>query len=172
MKKLLLSVIRKIYLIRRLDSLLCAISYIISAIVTCSAFSKNPLSYNYWLLVFPSLYLITEIILLFIYKKIKLLKKTNRIDYFLINRKSPIVIKEPNHLGISIGNLAGFWSFSYIFIDVESLINSRITGIVIALLMAISILISGQDSLDLLLLLFIGFLLAIKMGSEGLIKES
>lgn len=162
--------VQKVYLIRRLDSLLGGISYLICGLLI-GPFELFSDSQRPFLLLFPILYFLLELLLLYVYKELQRLKENKQLNYFRVNRYRSIIMNNHHERDTQIGNLVGFWSFSKIYIDSRDLIKSKTLGL-IAGISGIIIIFMEAKGYALILLVLIFILLAIKMEAEGAIKES
>lgn len=170
MKKAIIALIKRLYLIRRIDSLLCSISFVIAAIMACQEICPG-LNQKKWLVIFPVLYLFSEALLLFLYQKIKSMIKKNEIDYFKINRNRPIIPKSGMEGKIIVGNLTTFFSFLPNFTELRKLVVYKLIGLLISVLIIASISFSDLGLISLILVIFAGFFMAIKMETDEPEKE-
>lgn len=166
MKNLYLTLIKRIYLIRRLDSIFCLISLVISAILVFKL-SDNLAINTSSLTFFPLTYLFLELLLLFSYKRIKKLRKSNQLDYFRINRKRLIVLNLNDKSKLKIGNLRYFLSLYPVYFDVKLLITSKLMGLIIAIMLLVSILVNTNSGYSLILLILASALIFIKPENEA-----
>ncbi len=147
MEKLFILTMRKLFLIRRLDSLLCALTLILSAFIMLftayyeelSVFLMLSVESLYYLTAVPALYLLAEVFLLILYSQVMKKEQREKLDRFRINRYRKIILdnqyhSQPDSSSTLIGNPSSFLSFKKCFLDVETLIKSRLAGIVMALL--------------------------------------
>lgn len=166
MKNLFLTLIKQIYLVRRLDSIFCLISLAISILLVFKL--ANGLEDKaLWLTFFPLIYLFLELLLLFSYKKIKELKDSNQLDYFRINRKRLIVLNLNDKSKLRIGNLRYFLSLYPIYFEAKLLIISKLMGLIVAIMLLISILVNTSSDYSLILLLLASALIFIKPENEA-----
>lgn len=170
MKKWFLLTVRNVYLIRRLDSLFGGATYVICALLI-GPFELFDASHRSFLLLFPISYLALELLLLYLYRELQTINKGSQLDYFKINRYQSIIINFPNEQEVCVGNLVGFWSFTKVYRNCKTLMDSKILGLIVSIC-GIFIIYMEAKGVALVLLVLIFILLAIKSVSEGIIQES
>lgn len=151
--KLFLILMRRLYLVRLINSFLCFLSVTTSIFLTALAiyyeqiasFLLVPLNFLWWLLIIPALYLSTEIGLLKTYRLAIKLDKDNLLPYTQVNQKKIIIFEHepgllPRYQVTMIGNPMSFFDPRINFLEAKTLIKSRSLGIVIGLLTFILIL--------------------------------
>lgn len=171
MKNTLILLLRSLYLIRRLDSLFCVISFAIAAIVVVGQEFVPLLGKNRWFIIFPVLYLFNEALLLFLYHKIKTMTKKNEIDYFKVNRNRLIIPRIKAQRRIVVGNLTHFLNFFPYFADLKILIIYKLIGLNIALLFLMSLLYANLGLASLIMIGLAGLLMAIKLETNKTEKK-
>lgn len=150
--KLFLVLLKRLYLIRWINSALCFLSILTSIFLTAlaayyeelSSLFLVPINFLWWLLIIPVLYLTTEIALLSIYRLAKKLDRTNNLPYDQINKNGIIIFESevklsPEYDMTIIGNPACFFDTRINYLDTKTLIKSRAPGITIGLLVCFSI---------------------------------
>ncbi|MDD3778256.1 MAG: hypothetical protein PHH52_02645 [Patescibacteria group bacterium] len=165
MEKIFIALIQRVYLIKRINSLLCTISFFLIVILI----SQNPGSIqksNYWLRSMLGLLLLSELILLTIYTRISFLNKRKRLNIFPINSRGLIICTWAEIGKIKLGNL-GLLDRNPIFKDLSCLIWSRFWGISAALLMITSVLLDTKATSSFIFFLAINLMLALKREKEG-----
>jgi Na+/H+-translocating membrane pyrophosphatase len=167
MKESFTKLMKSLYPIRKTDSLLCVATLTVSAYMASSN-ELHTLTISTWLIIIPILYLVSELILIFIYKKSQELDKKSKLNYSLINQNKKIALKI-NYSQLLIGNIH-ILDNSPKLIPVKSLITAKILGIMISLTIIIQFLLPKTlISAGLFALAFI--ISMIKRFSEGLLEE-
>ena len=166
MERSFTKLMKSLYPIRKIDSLLCIATLIVSAYMASG--ELHTLIISIWLIMIPILYLISELILLFIYKKSQKLDKRFKLDYSLVNQDKRITLKT-NYSQLLIGNVHILDS-SPKLIPVKSLITAKVLGVIISLAVIAQFLLPKTlISAGLFALAFI--ISMIKISSEGLLEE-
>lgn len=151
-----LFLMKRLYLIRWINSALCFLCVLTGIFLTAlaayyeqiSSFLLVPISVLWWLLIIPIFYLATEIGLLKIYRLARKLEKDNSFPYAQINRGGELIIfKHADGVPLKyqltiIGNPMSFLDPRINFLEAGILIKSRFLGISIGLLTLILILLN------------------------------
>lgn len=167
MKKSFTKLMRRLYLIRRIDALLGFATLFIGLVLSIKHLEPG-VPINFSLILIPILYLANELIMFFIYKKAKKLATSNQLDYFFLNRKQKIAC-QINQSDLLIGNL-NFIDYKPQLVSAKSLILAKVWGMSIAVLIILQFLtMANFFSIFFFALAILVFL--IKKIDEGLSEE-
>lgn len=144
MKKLLFFLLRNLHFIRRINSVLIFLAFLVgNFLFVYTLISDQEFISGCLILILPGAYLLSELLLLSLYYAITILEQCHELDLEQINFKQPVVYLKKrrlvkNRFDVYIGNLLFFWDKEPVFLGVQHLIKSKFIGLIISLIMIMS----------------------------------
>jgi len=144
MNKLLFFLLRNLYFIRRINSVLIFLAFLAGIfLLAYTLISNQEFTFGCLILILPGAYFLSELLLLSLYYTVIILEQCRELDLEQINSKQPVVYLKKrrlvkNKFDIFIANFLFFWDKEPVFLGVQHLIKSKFIGLIIGLIMMIS----------------------------------